>query len=223
VCKKAVILLSGGLDSATVLSIAKAEGYECYAMNINYQQRHAAELKAAKKIADTFGVKEYKLVDIDLGWLETSSLTNRSLKIPDSHAPGIPTTYVPARNTLMLSLALAWAENLLAKDIFIGVNSIDYSGYPDCRPEYIESFEKMANLATKMGVEGTDIKIHTPLINLTKAEIIKIGHEKNLDYSMTISCYQASDDGLACGKCDSCRLRKEGFLAANIQDPTHYL
>ena len=221
--KKAVILLSGGLDSVTVLSIAKAEGYECYAMNINYQQRHAAELKAAKKIADAFGVAEYKLVDIDLGWLETSSLTNRSLKIPDLPAPGIPTTYVPARNTLMLSLALAWAENLMAKDIFIGVNSIDYSGYPDCRPEYIESFEKMANLATKMGIEGANIKIHTPLINLTKAEIIKIGHEKNLDYSMTISCYQASYDGLACGKCDSCRLRKEGFSAANIQDPTHYL
>ena len=172
--KKGIILLSGGLDSATVLSLAKAEGYDCYAMNINYQQRHASELIAAQKIADIIGVTEYKLVNIDLGWLKHSSLTNKHMKIPESASEGIPTTYVPARNTLMLSFALAWAETLNAQDIFIGVNAIDYSGYPDCRPEYIKSYEKMANLATKMGVENQKITIHTPLINLTKAEIIQI-------------------------------------------------
>jgi 7-cyano-7-deazaguanine synthase len=197
VSKKGIILLSGGLDSATVLSLAKAEGYDCYAMNINYQQRHASELIAAQKIADIIGVTEYKLVNIDLGWLKHSSLTNKHMKIPESASEGIPTTYVPARNTLMLSFALAWAETLNAQDIFIGVNAIDYSGYPDCRPEYIKSYEKMANLATKMGVENQKITIHTPLINLTKAEIIQIGLNNGIDYAQTISCYQASDHGLA--------------------------
>ena len=221
--KKGIILLSGGLDSATVLSLAKAEGYDCYAMNINYQQRHASELIAAQKIADIIGVTEYKLVNIDLGWLKHSSLTNKHLKIPESASEGIPTTYVPARNTLMLSFALAWAETLNAQDIFIGVNAIDYSGYPDCRPEYIKSYEKMANLATKMGVENQKITIHTPLINLTKAEIIQIGLNNGIDYAQTISCYQASDHGLACGKCDSCRIRKQGFESLGVKDPTHYI
>jgi len=223
VSKKGIILLSGGLDSATVLSLAKAEGYDCYAMNINYQQRHASELIAAQKIADIIGVTEYKLVNIDLGWLKHSSLTNKHMKIPESASEGIPTTYVPARNTLMLSFALAWAETLNAQDIFIGVNAIDYSGYPDCRPEYIKSYEKMANLATKMGVENQKITIHTPLINLTKAEIIQIGLNNGIDYAQTISCYQASDHGLACGKCDSCRIRKQGFERLGVKDPTHYI
>lgn len=221
--KKGIILLSGGLDSATVLSLAKAEGYDCYAMNINYQQRHASELIAAQKIADIIGVTEYKLVNIDLGWLKHSSLTNKHMKIPESASEGIPTTYVPARNTLMLSFALAWAETLNAQDIFIGVNAIDYSGYPDCRPEYIKSYEKMANLATKMGVENQKITIHTPLINLTKAEIIQIGLNNGIDYAQTISCYQASDHGLACGKCDSCRIRKQGFESLGVKDPTYYI
>jgi len=223
VSKKGIILLSGGLDSATVLSLAKAEGYDCYAMNINYQQRHASELIAAQKIADIIGVTEYKLVNIDLGWLKHSSLTNKHMKIPESASEGIPTTYVPARNTLMLSFALAWAETLNAQDIFIGVNAIDYSGYPDCRPEYIKSYEKMANLATKMGVENQKITIHTPLINLTKAEIIQIGLNNGIDYAQTISCYQASDHGLACGKCDSCRIRKQGFESLGVKDPTYYI
>ena len=221
--KKGIILLSGGLDSATVLSIAKSEGFDCYAMNINYQQRHASELIAAQKIADLMGVIEYKLVNIDLGWLDGSSLTNKSIKIPESPSEGIPSTYVPARNTLMLSFALAWAESIESQDIFIGVNAIDYSGYPDCRPEYIKSFEKMANLATKMGVENQKIKIHTPLINMTKSQIIEIGLANGVDYSQTISCYQASDDGLACGKCDSCRIRMQGFRTLAIKDPTQYI
>ena len=218
--KKAIILLSGGLDSTTVLAIAKSQGYECYAMTINYQQRHSSEIKAAKKIANLYSVKDFKIVDINLSWLKSSALTNKEINIPENSPTGIPVTYVPARNTIMMTLALAWAETINSQDIFIGVNSIDYSGYPDCRPEYIESFQKMANLATKAAIEGNKIKIHTPLIKLTKAQIIREGIKNKVDYAMTISCYQASENGLACGKCDSCRLRKDGFESAKIKDPT---
>tara|TARA_B100000768_G_scaffold128500_1_gene119113 strand:+ start:194 stop:868 length:675 start_codon:yes stop_codon:yes gene_type:complete len=222
VSKKAIILLSGGLDSTTVLSIAQAKGYECYAMTINYQQRHNAELKAAKNIANYFKVKDFKIVDIDLSWLKSSALTNKDIDIPEVSSSGIPVTYVPARNTIMMTLALAWAETVNSQNIFIGVNAVDYSGYPDCRPEYIESFQNMANLATKSAVEGDSIKIHVPLIHLTKAEIILEGIKNKVDFGMTISCYQASESGIACGKCDSCRLRKEGFESAEIEDPTEY-
>ena len=220
--KKAILLLSGGLDSTTVLSIAQAKGYECYAMTINYQQRHNAELKAAKNIANYFKVKDFKIVDIDLSWLKSSALTNKDIDIPEVSSSGIPVTYVPARNTIMMTLALAWAETVNSQNIFIGVNAVDYSGYPDCRPEYIESFQNMANLATKSAVEGDSIKIHVPLIHLTKAEIILEGIKNKVDFGMTISCYQASESGIACGKCDSCRLRKEGFESAEIEDPTEY-
>ena len=220
--KKAIILLSGGLDSSTVLAIAKSQGYECYAMTINYNQRHNAELKAASDIASFFGVKDFKIIDLDLSWLKNSALTNKDINIPENSSSGIPVTYVPARNTMMMTLALAWAETINSQDIFIGVNAVDYSGYPDCRPEYIESFQKMANLATKAAIEGNKIKIHTPLIKLTKAEIIHEGIKNKVDYKKTVSCYQASENGLACGKCDSCRLRKEGFRSAQIEDPTKY-
>ena len=220
--KKAIILLSGGLDSSTVLAIAKSQGYECYAMTINYNQRHNAELKAASDIASFFGVKDFKIVDLDLSWLKNSALTNKDINIPENSSSGIPVTYVPARNTMMMTLALAWAETIYSQDIFIGVNAVDYSGYPDCRPEYIESFQKMANLATKAAIEGDKIKIHTPLIKLTKAQIIHEGIKNKVDYKKTVSCYQASENGLACGKCDSCRLRKEGFRSAQIEDPTKY-
>lgn len=219
---KAIILLSGGLDSSTVLAIAKAEGYDCYAMTINYQQRHNAELKAAKKIANFFKVQDFKVVNIDLSWLKSSALTNKDIDIPERAASGIPVTYVPARNTIMMTLALAWAETINSQNIFIGVNAVDYSGYPDCRPEYIESFQNMANLATKAAVEGSKIEIHTPLISLTKAQIILEGLKNKVDFGMTVSCYQASENGMACGKCDSCRLRKEGFESAEIEDPTEY-
>lgn len=221
--KKAIILLSGGLDSATALAIAKKDKYDCYALSVNYHQRHNYELTAAKNIAKYFSVKDLKEVEIDLSWLQNSALTNKSLTIPQSLSDGIPVTYVPARNTIMLSLAMAWAESIDCTDIFIGVNAVDYSGYPDCREEYIKSFQKMANLATKKAVEGGLVKIHTPLINLSKKEIIKRGTKLGVDYSLTISCYQVSSDGLACGKCDSCRLRKAGFENSGIPDPTKYL
>ena len=220
--KKAIILLSGGLDSSTVLAIAKVEGYECYALTINYHQRHDAELVAARNIANFFKVKDFKIVDIDLSWLKNSALTNKDISIPENPSIGIPVTYVPARNTIMMTLALAWAETINSQNIFIGVNAVDYSGYPDCRPEYIESFQDMANLATKAGVEGNKIKIHTPLIEMTKAEIIQKGIKNKVNYKMTVSCYQATKNGSACGKCDSCRLRKEGFKSAQIEDPTNY-
>jgi len=223
VSKKAIILLSGGLDSATALAIAKKDKYDCYALSVNYHQRHHYELTAAKNIAKYFSVKDLKEVEIDLSWLQNSALTNKSLTIPQSLSDGIPVTYVPARNTIMLSLAMAWAESIDCTNIFIGVNAVDYSGYPDCREEYIKSFQKMANLATKKAVEGDFVKIHTPLINLSKKEIIKRGIKLGVDYSLTISCYQVSSDGLACGKCDSCRLRKAGFENSGIPDPTKYL
>jgi len=219
---KAVILLSGGLDSATTLGIAKSEGYECYALSVNYHQRHIAELEAAKKIAAHFNVKDHKTVELDLSWMLTSALTNPDLKVPTELSAHIPVTYVPARNTLMLTLALGWAEVIGAHDIFIGVNAVDYSGYPDCRPEYIAQFQNMANLATKSAVEGKTIQLHTPLIDLSKEAIIAKGLHLGVDYSVTVSCYQADKDGLACGVCDSCRLRQNGFKAAGVVDPTHY-
>ncbi|MFZ9341675.1 MAG: 7-cyano-7-deazaguanine synthase QueC [Candidatus Methylopumilus sp.] len=219
---KAVVLLSGGLDSATTLAIAKNEGYECYALSVNYHQRHIAELEAAKKIATQFKVKEHKTVEMDLSWMLTSALTNPDLKVPTELSNQIPITYVPARNTLMLTLALGWAEVIGAHDIFIGVNAVDYSGYPDCRPEYIEQFQKMANLATKSAVEGQAIQLHTPLIDLSKEAIIAKGVGLGVNYSLTVSCYQADQVGRACGVCDSCRLRQNGFKAAGTDDPTPY-
>ena len=219
---RAIVLLSGGLDSATTLAIAKSEGYECYALSVNYHQRHIAELDAAKKIAIQFNVKDHKTVEMDLSWMLTSALTNPDLKVPTELSTHIPITYVPARNTLMLALALGWAEVIDAHDIFIGVNAVDYSGYPDCRPEYIEQFQKMANLATKSAIEGRTIQLHTPLINLSKEAIIAKGISLGVNYGLTVSCYQADQAGLACGVCDSCRLRQNGFKAAGIDDPTPY-
>ncbi len=219
---KAVVLLSGGLDSATTLAIAKSQGYACYALSVNYHQRHIAELEAAKKIVAQFKVKEHKTIEMDLSWMLTSALTNPDLKVPTELSTHIPITYVPARNTLMLTLALGWAEVIDAHDIFIGVNAVDYSGYPDCRPEYMEQFQKMANLATKSAVEGQAIQLHTPLIDLSKEAIIAKGVGLGVNYSLTVSCYQADQAGRACGVCDSCRLRQNGFKAAGIDDPTPY-
>ncbi|GJM04319.1 MAG: 7-cyano-7-deazaguanine synthase [marine bacterium B5-7] len=219
---KAIVLVSGGLDSATTLAIAKDLGFECYALSFNYGQRHIAELHAASRIAESFGAKDHKTINIDLGQIGGSALTDNSIDVPESPSEGIPVTYVPARNTLFLSYALAWAEVLHANDIFIGVNAVDYSGYPDCRPEYINAYEHLATLATKAGVEGTRFKIHAPLIDLSKADIIKKGMLLNVDYALTVSCYQADEQGRACGVCDSCRFRKEGFMAAGTNDPTHY-
>ena len=222
--KKAVILLSGGLDSATCLAIAKSQGYACYAMSFNYGQRHKAEILAAERIADTLGAEAFKVIGIDMGGIGGSALTDDSIAVPvDGASDGIPVTYVPARNTVFLSLALGWAEVLDANDIFIGVNAVDYSGYPDCRPEFIAAFEVLANVATKKGVEEHSLSIKTPLIDLSKAEIIRKGMALGVDYGLTVSCYQASDSGSACGKCESCRLRKEGFVAAGVVDPTQYL
>jgi len=219
---RAIVLLSGGLDSATTLAIAKNEDYECFALSVNYHQRHIAELEAAKKIAIQFNVKDHKTVEMDLSWMLTSALTNPDLKVPTELSTHIPITYVPARNTLMLALALGWAEVIDAHDIFIGVNAVDYSGYPDCRPEYIEQFQKMANLATKSAIEGQAIQLHTPLIHLSKEAIIAKGISLGVNYGLTVSCYQADQAGLACGVCDSCRLRQNGFKAAGIDDPTPY-
>lgn len=219
---KAVVLLSGGLDSATTLAIAKSQGYTIYALSVNYHQRHIAELEAAKKIAAQFKVEEHKTIEMDLSWMLTSALTNPDLKVPTELSTHIPITYVPARNTLMLTLALGWAEVIGAHDIFIGVNAVDYSGYPDCRPEYMEQFQKMANLATKSAVKGETIQLHTPLIDLSKEAIIAKGVGLGVNYSLTVSCYQADQAGRACGVCDSCRLRQNGFKAAGIDDPTPY-
>jgi len=222
--KKAVILLSGGLDSSTVLAIAKNQNFECYALTVNYGQRHTVEIERAEKIAEIFGVKQHKVVNLDMRWIGGSALTS-DIPVPKNRAEddSIPITYVPARNTIMLSLTLGWAESLCAHDIFIGVNAVDYSGYPDCRPEFIKSFENTANLATREGVEGRKFKIHAPLIKMSKAEIIKTGVELGVDYSITISCYDPDKKGNACGKCDACKLRKEGFLQAKITDPTNYI
>lgn len=220
--KKAVVLLSGGLDSATVLSIARDQGYECYALSINYGQRHSTELDAAKRLAGLLGAVDHKIIPISLDSFGGSALTDESIDVPEQESEGIPITYVPARNTIFLSLALGWAEVLGARDLFIGVNAVDYSGYPDCRPEFINAFEQLANLATKAGVEGGKFHIRAPLIDLTKAEIIKQGTALGVDYGLTISCYQADDQGRACGLCDSCRLRKQGFEDAGVPDPTAY-
>ena len=220
--KKAVILLSGGLDSATVVALAKAEGYDCYTMSFDYGQRHRAELHAAERVARQLGVIEHKVIGLNLNGIGGSALTDSSIDVPEAPSEGIPVTYVPARNTVFLSLALGWAEVLDARDIFIGVNAVDYSGYPDCRPEFVEAFERMANLATKAGVEGDGFRIQAPLQFLSKAQIVQAGIARGVDYSLTVSCYQADDDGRACGKCDSCRLRADGFRAAGIADPTRY-
>ncbi|HBO4188802.1 TPA: 7-cyano-7-deazaguanine synthase QueC [Pseudomonas aeruginosa] len=220
--KKAVILLSGGLDSATVVAMAKADGYACYTMSFDYGQRHRAELQAAERVARQLGVIEHKVIGLDLNGMGGSALTDESIAVSESPSEGIPVTYVPARNTVFLSLALGWAEVLDARDIFIGVNAVDYSGYPDCRPEFVEAFERMANLATKAGVEGNGFRIQAPLQYLSKAQIIQAGVARGVDYGLTVSCYQADEQGRACGKCDSCRLRADGFAAAGISDPTPY-
>ncbi|MCK6413827.1 MAG: 7-cyano-7-deazaguanine synthase QueC [Azonexus sp.] len=221
--KPAVVLLSGGLDSATCLAIARSAGYACYCLSFDYGQRHNAELRAAERVVRALGAVEHRVINFGLAQFGGSALTDTSIAVPiDGVQPGIPVTYVPARNTIMLSLALAWAEVLASRDIFVGVNAVDYSGYPDCRPEYIAAFEKMANLATKAGVEGAGLSIHAPLIDLSKAEIIRKGDALGVDYALTVSCYQADTEGRACGVCDSCRLRAEGFAAAGLEDPTVY-
>lgn len=219
----AVVLLSGGLDSATTLAIAHAAGYRCHAVSFDYGQRHRAELHAADRIAQSLGAIEHRTMRIDFAGIGGSALTDNNIAVPEVEQAGIPVTYVPARNTVFLSLALGWAEVLNCADIFIGVNAVDYSGYPDCRPEFIRAFEQLANLATKAGVEGSSrFNVHAPLINLSKAEIIQRGLQLGVDYTPTVSCYQADTDGRACGRCESCRLRREGFLAANVVDPTRY-
>ena len=220
--KKAVVLVSGGLDSTTVLAIARDSGYRCYTLSFDYGQRHRAELTAAAVISKTMGAIEHKTIVLDLRTIGGSALTDDTIKVPEQVCSGIPITYVPARNTVFLSIALGWAEVLTANDIFIGVNAVDYSGYPDCRPDYVTAYETMANLATKAGVEGNYLRIQVPLIDLNKADIIRRGIELGVDYSLTVSCYQATSEGLACGLCDSCRFRKKGFRDADIADPTHY-
>jgi 7-cyano-7-deazaguanine synthase len=219
---RAVVLLSGGLDSATVLAMARAEGRECYALSVSYGQRHQAELNAAARIARVLGAREHRIMHVDLARIGGSALTDRSIDVPTTPSDGIPVTYVPARNTIMLSLALAWAEVAQATEIHIGVNAVDYSGYPDCRPEYVAAFERLAALATKAGVEGGSLAIRAPLQNLSKVQIIREGVRLGVDYSLTVSCYQADSAGRACGACDSCRLRREGFVAAGVPDPTNY-
>jgi 7-cyano-7-deazaguanine synthase len=220
--KKAVILLSGGLDSATVVAMARADGYACYTMSFDYGQRHRAELQAAARVAEQLGVVEHKVIGMNLNGIGGSALTDSSIAVPEHLAEGIPITYVPARNTLFLSLALGWAEVLGARDIFIGVNAVDYSGYPDCRPEFIAAFEVLANLATKAGVEGQGFRIQAPLQAMSKGEIVVAGLHLGVDYALTVSCYQADEQGRACGKCDSCRLRAAGFAQAGVTDPTRY-
>ncbi|HSZ07188.1 MAG TPA: 7-cyano-7-deazaguanine synthase QueC [Steroidobacteraceae bacterium] len=220
--KRAVVLLSGGLDSATVLAIARSRNFECHALSVEYGQRHRAELEAAQRLAVALGAHEHRTMRVDLADIGGSALTDTRLPVPQAPGPGIPVTYVPARNTLFLSLALGWAEVIGAADIFMGVNAVDYSGYPDCRPAFIQAFEALARVATKAGVEGGRFTIHAPLIEMSKADIIRAGTDLGVDFAATVSCYQADADGKACGKCDSCRLRAAGFAAANIPDPTAY-
>jgi 7-cyano-7-deazaguanine synthase len=220
--KKAIVLLSGGLDSITTLALAQQQGFKCYALSFDYGQRHNAELIAAAQIAADYQVEEHKIIKLGLGSIGGSALTDEHIAVPNTPQQGIPVTYVPARNTIFLSFALGWAEVLDLNDIFIGVNAIDYSGYPDCRPEFIQAFQHLANLATKAGVEGRSFTIHTPLISLSKAEIIKQGMALGVDYRRTVSCYSANDQGQACKVCDACRLRKDGFSEAGIIDPTRY-
>jgi len=223
VANKAVILLSGGLDSATTLALARRDGYDCYCLSLDYGQRHRAELDAAARVAQSLGAAAHRVLQLDLTAFGGSALTDPNLAVPTAPSAGIPITYVPARNTIMLSLALAWSEVLSARDIFIGANAVDYSGYPDCRPEFIAAFETLANLATKAAVEGAHCHIHAPLINMSKAQIIQQGQALGVDYGLTVSCYQADADGRACGACDSCQLRRQGFATAGIPDPTRYL
>lgn len=220
---KAVVLLSGGLDSATCLALARQQGYSCHALSFDYGQRHRSELQAAERVARALQATDYKVIQMDMRGIGGSALTDSTLAVPEQESEGIPITYVPARNTVFLSLALAWAEVLDAEAIFIGVNALDYSGYPDCRPEFIEAFGKLANLATRAGVEGRPLRIETPLIHLTKAQIIQAGIAAGVDYSLTVSCYQADAAGRACGVCDSCRFRRKGFAEAGVADPTAYI
>lgn len=220
--KRAVVLLSGGLDSTTCLAMAKSQGFDCYALSFRYGQRSAQEIVFAERIAKAMKVIDHKVIDLNLSQIGGSSLTDHSIAVPESPTSGIPSTYVPARNTIFLSVALGWAEVLNATHIFTGVNAVDYSGYPDCRPAYIHAFETMANLATKTGVEGLHLQIATPLIQLSKAQIIQTGVALGVDYALTVSCYQADQHGRACGKCDACRLRQQGFAQAGVADPTHY-
>lgn len=220
--RKAVVLLSGGLDSATVLAMAREQGYRCYALSVSYGQRHTAELNAAARIAIQLGAAAHQVLHVDLDAYGGSALTDKKIAVPESPTSGIPVTYVPARNTLFLSLALGWAEVLGAQAIFIGVNAVDYSGYPDCRPEFVQAFESLARVATKAGVEGAEFRIHTPLIQLGKNDIIREGTRLGVPFAETVSCYQAESDGRACGKCDSCRIRSAGFAAAGLPDPTRY-
>lgn len=220
--RPAVILLSGGLDSATVLAIAREAGYACHTLSLDYGQRHNAELAAAARVARSLGAVEHRVMRLGLGDIGGSALTDDTIAVPEIPSEGIPATYVPARNTVMLALALAWAEVLAARDIFIGVNAVDYSGYPDCRPEFIAAFERMANLATRAGVEGKQLRVHAPLQTLSKAQIVERGIELGVDYRQTVSCYQADSDGYACGVCDACRLRRQGFERAGVADPTLY-
>ena len=219
---KSVILLSGGLDSATVLALARERGFACHALSFDYGQRHEAELAAARRVARALGAVEHEVIRIALEAFGGSALTDRRIAVPEAETRGIPATYVPARNTVFLALALGWAEVIGARDLFIGVNALDYSGYPDCRPEFIEAFERLANLATKAGVEGDCFRVHAPLIAMTKAEIIHEGVRLGVDYAATVSCYQADEEGRACARCDSCRLRARGFAEAGVPDPTRY-
>jgi len=219
---KAVVLLSGGLDSATVLALARAQGFDCCALSMDYGQRHTAELAAARRIATALGAAAHKQIRVDLGAIGGSALTDSSIPVPEQAAEGIPVTYVPARNTLFLALALGWAEVIGALDLFIGVNAVDYSGYPDCRPAFIEAFQRLAGLATKAGVDGARFHVHAPLIHMTKAQIILAGTDLGVDYALTVSCYQADSQGRACGRCDACRLRAQGFRDAGLPDPTRY-
>jgi 7-cyano-7-deazaguanine synthase len=220
--RKAVVLLSGGLDSATVLAIAREAGFACYSLSLDYGQRHRAELAAARRVADALGAVEHKVLPLSLDAIGGSALTDQTIAVPDHATDGIPVTYVPARNTVFLALALGWAEVIGARDLFVGVNAVDYSGYPDCRPAFIAAFEDLANLATKAGVEGGRFAVHAPLIEMTKADIIRRGTGLGVNYGLTVSCYQADEAGTACGVCDSCRLRAQGFAAAGIADPTRY-
>ncbi len=220
---KAVILVSGGLDSTTVLAMAKNQGYDCYTLSFDYGQRHCSELLAAERTSKAMNAVEHKVVKLDLGTIGGSALTDTSIDVPEQLSEGIPVTYVPARNTVFMAIALGWAEVLGAQDIFIGVNAVDYSGYPDCRPEFVQAFEDMANLATKAGVEGNKLRIQAPLMKMSKSDIVQEGTKLGVDYSLTVSCYQADEEGRACGRCDSCRLRKIGFENAGMSDPTRYV
>ena len=220
--KKAVVLLSGGLDSATTLAVASREGFACHALSVAYGQRSTAELEAARSVAAGLGVAEHRMVHVDFGQWGGSALTDPAIAVPSAPAPGIPATYVPARNTIFLALALSWAEALLARDLFIGVNAIDYSGYPDCRPAFLAAFEHLAAVATRAGVSGDGFRVHAPLLELSKAEIIRLGMGLGVDFGKTVSCYQADAQGRACGTCDACRLRRRGFAEAGVADPTSY-